>query len=130
MKRLMISFVAGVLVAGLLAPSFAAEKKAKPGPLTGTWDCMSTGGSQGDMPFTLYLDQQGEIITGSVSSPLGGTDITAGSYKNKTVEIRLETPQGTYLITGKLHKGVLKGEWSHDAGEKGTWEGKKQTATK
>lgn len=128
MKRLKISLVAGLLVAGLLTPSLAAEKKSKPGPLAGTWDCMSYGGSQGDMAFTLYLDHEGDSITGSVSSPIGGTDITTGTFKNKALEIRLETPQGTYVITGKLHKGALKGEWTHDAGEKGTWEGKKQAS--
>lgn len=105
----------------------AKDKKPKPGPLTGTWECTSHGSSQGDLPFTLYLQQQKEDISGSVSSPIGGTQITSGSFKKKVLEIRLETPNGNYLITGKLNKGAISGNWSSES-EKGTWEGKKQVA--
>jgi hypothetical protein len=116
-----------------LALSFAAAfaqgqaKKPKPGPLTGTWECTAHGGSQGDMPFTLYLEQDKETITGSVSSPMGGTEISAGTLKKNDVEIHIDTPQGNYQLTGKLKKGELSGKWSSDT-ENGTWEGKKKAA--
>jgi hypothetical protein len=103
----------------------AAEKKSKPGPLTGTWECMSQGSAQGDMAFTLYLEQSKEVVTGSVSSPIGGTDITSASFKNKLLEIHIDTPQGNYVVMGKLKKDQMSGTWSVDTGEKGTWEGKK-----
>lgn len=125
MKRIVISL--GVCTAVLCLAGFglAKEKKPKPGPLTGTWECMSHGGSQGDMPFTLYLEQSKENVTGSVSSPMGGTEITSASFKKINLEIRIDTPQGNYVVMGKLKKGQLSGTWSHDGGEKGTWEGKK-----
>jgi hypothetical protein len=107
--------------------ALAKEKKAKPGPITGTWECTSHGSSQGDMPFTLYLEQDKENVTGSVSSPIGGTQISSGSYKKRNLEIHIDTPNGNYLISGKLQKGQLSGNWSSD-NEKGTWEGKKQAA--
>lgn len=129
MKRSLASITALLLILFVAGIATAAEKKPKPGKLTGAWECTSHGSSQGDMPFTLYLEHTKDVVTGSVSSPMGGTDITSGSYKNKKLEIRLETPQGTYVVTGKLKKRQLIGEWSHDAGEKGTWEGKKQVAT-
>jgi len=112
-----------------LAAVFALgqEKKPKSGPLTGTWECTAHGGSQGDMPFTLYLEQDKETLTGSVSSPMGGTQISAGTVKKTDVEIHIDTPQGNYLLTGKLKKGELSGKWSSDA-ENGTWEGKKQAS--
>lgn len=100
-------------------------KKPKPGPLTGTWECTAHGGSQGDMPFTLYLEQTKDTLTGSVSSPMGGTEISAGTMKKNDVEIHIDTPQGNYQLTGKLKKGELSGKWSSDT-ENGTWEGKKQ----
>ncbi len=113
-----------LLVFCLSAP--AAEKKSKPGPLTGTWECMSHGGSQGDMPFTLYLEQNKEVVTGSVSSPMGGTELTSATFKKKTLEIHIDTPNGNYLVIGKLKKKTqLSGTWSLDDAEKGTWEGKK-----
>jgi hypothetical protein len=86
---------------------------------------MSHGGSQGDMPFTLYLEQNKEVVTGSVSSPIGGTQLTSATFKKKTLEIHIDTPNGNYLVTGKLKKNQLSGTWSIDGGESGTWEGKK-----
>jgi hypothetical protein len=100
-------------------------KKPKPGPLTGTWQCTAHGGSQGDLPFTLYLEQTKGTLTGSVSSPMGGTEISAGTAKKNDIEIHIDTPQGNYQLTGRLKKGELSGKWSSDT-ENGTWEGKKQ----
>ena len=107
------------------APSQA--KKPKSGPLSGTWECTAHGGSQGDLPFTLYLEQTKDSLTGSVSSPMGGTEISAGTVKKDEVEIHIDTPQGNYQLTAKLKKGELSGKWSSDT-ENGTWEGKKQAA--
>ncbi len=115
----------GICLLCLAGFALAKEKKHKPGPLTGTWECVSHGGPQGDMPFTLILHQEKENVTGSVSSPIGGTDITSGAFKSKRLEIQLDTPQGNYLLTARLKKGQLAGEWSHD-NNKGPWEGKKK----
>ncbi len=119
----------GVSLAIVFATIFAAAegKKPKPGPLTGTWDCTAHGGSQGDIPFTLYLEQSKDSVTGSVSSPMGGTEISAGTVKKNEIEIHFDTPQGNYQMTGRLKKGELSGKWSSDT-EAGTWEGRKQPA--
>ena len=117
-----------LLAACLGSLAMAKDKQPKPGPITGTWECTSHGSSQGDMPFTLYLEQQKEDVTGSVSSPIGGTQISSGSFKKKVLELRIETPNGNYLLTGKLNKEALSGNWSTE-NEKGTWEGKKQAAS-
>jgi len=102
-------------------------KKPKPGPLTGTWECTAHGGAQGDMPFTLYLEQTKDSLTGSVSSPMGGTQISAGTVKKNDIEIHFDTPQGNYQMTGHLKKGELSGKWSGES-ENGTWEGRKQAS--
>ena len=107
-----------------------ADKKSKPGPLAGTWECTAHGTEQGDLPFTLTLEQSQQEITGSVSSPMGGTEITSGTFKNKAVEIHINTPQGNYTRTGKLKKYQLSGNWSADTDQKGTWEGKKAAQAK
>jgi len=118
-----------LLVVCVAALAAAAEKKSMGGALTGTWECTSHGSSQGDMPFTLYLEQNKDVVTGSVSSPIGGTEISSGSYKKKLLTIEINGGDRTYKLTGQLKKGQLSGEWSSD-NEKGTWEGKKQAATK
>jgi len=128
MKRILASLAVCLAVLCLASLGMAKEKKPKPGKLTGTWECMSHGGSQGDMPFTLYLEHTKETVTGSVSSPMGGTQITSARYKKKTLEVRIDTPMGNYLLTAKLKKKQLSGAWSVDTGEKGTWEGKKAAA--
>ena len=114
-------------VVAAAATLYGGQKKPKPGPLTGTWECTSHGSSQGDMPFTLYLEQTKDTLTGSVSSPIGGTQISAGTIKKNDVEIHIDTPQGNYQLTGRLKKGELSGKWSSDT-ESGAWEGKKQAA--
>jgi hypothetical protein len=85
------------------------------------------GGAQGDIPFTLYLEQTKDSLTGSVSSPMGGTDISAGTIKKNDIEIHFDTPQGNYQLTGRLKKGEFSGKWSSDT-ESGTWEGKKKAS--
>lgn len=125
MKRVLTSLAVCLAVLCLASLGVAKEKKPKPGKLTGTWECMSHGSSQGDLPFTLYLEQTKETVAGSVSAPMGSTEITSATYRKKTLEIRIDTPQGNYLVTAKLKQAQLSGTWSVDTGEKGTWEGKK-----
>ena len=124
--------LAGICLLGLSTASLlaGADKKSKPGPLAGTWECTAHGTEQGDLPFTLTLEQSQQEITGSVSSPMGGTEISSGTFKNKAVEIHINTPQGNYTVTGKLKKNQLSGDWSSDADQKGTWEGKKAAQAK
>jgi hypothetical protein len=127
-KLSLIAICLAVLFTATL--STAAEKKVKSGPITGTWECQSHGGSQGDMAFTLYLTQNKELVDGSVSSPLGGTQISSGTFRRNMLEIHIDTPQGNYVIMGKYKKGQISGNWTTDS-DKGTWEGKKQApATK
>lgn len=125
MKLKGVFSVAGLIMLTLATSALAAEKKHKPGPLTGTWECQSHGSPHGDMPFTLILEQNGHVVTGSLESPLGGTGITSATFKKKVLEIHLETPDGDYTLTAKLKRDKLTGEWTHDP-EKGTWEGSKQ----
>jgi hypothetical protein len=127
MKRRLVSVVACLAVLCLANLAVGKEKKPKAGPLTGTWECTSHGSSQGDMPFTLYLEQNKDVVTGSASAPIGSTQISSASFTKKKLEIEIDTPDTTYRLTGKLVKGQLTGEWSNDT-EKGTWEGKKQPA--
>ncbi len=125
MKRKLIYGGIGITV--LLAASLAMARDKK-GPMTGTWDCQSHGGSQGDVTFTLMLTQNGETVDGSISSPMGGTQISSGTFKKNMLEIHLDTPQGNYTLMAKFNKGTLSGTWSSDS-DKGSWEGKKAAGT-
>jgi hypothetical protein len=122
------SIYIGICLTLFIAASLAMAKDKK-GSLTGTWDCQAHGGSQGDMAVTLYLEQDKESVDGSISSTIGGTQISSGTFKRNMLEIHIDTPQGAYVLMGKLTKGTLAGTWSSDS-EKGTWEGKKQVAAR
>jgi len=124
MKRNIFYFGIGITL--LLAASLAIAKDK--GPMTGTWDCQAHGGSQGDIAFTLLLQQTKENVDGSISSPMGGTQISSGTFKKNMLEIHLDTPQGNYTLMAKFEKGKLYGTWSSD-NDKGTWEGKKAAGT-
>jgi hypothetical protein len=114
---------AGLVV--LLAASLAMGR-GKKDPLTGTWECQAHGSAQGDMAFTLYLLQNKELVDGRISSPIGGTEISSGTFAKNKLEIHIDTPQGNYILLAKYNKGALSGNWSNDT-EKGAWEGKKKT---
>lgn len=123
MKRTMLATGLSILVLGLAAAAVGAPGDT-PDSVTGTWQCTSHGGQNGDMPFTLSLQQDGETVTGSVSSPMGGADITKATFKDDQLEIHIDTDEANYLLTATLQDGMLKGNWS-TADEKGSWEGKK-----
>lgn len=116
-----------LIAAVVLATAAGASAKNKRVSLTGTWDCESHGGAQGDTAFTLFLQQSKqdkELVDGRVSSPIGGTDISSGTFRKNMLEIHLDTPQGAYILMAKMEKGKLSGTWSTDS-DKGTWEGTK-----
>lgn len=90
--------------------------------VTGTWTCQATGGSQGASAFTLYLQQSKENVDGSISSPLGSTQVTSGTFRHEMLELHFDLPQGNYTLMAKWEKGKLSGAWSLDS-DKGLWEG-------
>ena len=123
MKRtLMLLGLTGLSMSLFAGRAIAKDRES---PLTGTWDCQSKGGPDGDMPFTLYLQQEGENVNGSVSSPLGDAPLSAGTFKQGTLEIEIDTPEGNYYLKATLDNRTLSGTWSYN-NEKGTWEGKKE----
>jgi hypothetical protein len=65
------------------------------------------------------------MVDGTISSPMGGTQISSGTFHHKMLEIHLDTPQGNYILLAKFNKGTLNGNWSSDS-EKGTWTAKKK----
>ena len=126
MKKLSIFAIGVALFAtATMAMAPGQDKPVNAGPLTGSWTCVSHVTSGGDTKFTLDLQQDGEKVTGSVDSDQGGMDITSGTFKEDILEIRLETPQGDYVIKGKLKDGQLAGAITLDGKPHANWEGKK-----
>jgi len=108
----------------------AKGKEPKPGPLTGTWECVAHSSAQGDVEFTLKLEQTNESVTGTFINSSGEYPLTSGSYKNGVLEIHLDAPDGSYVATAKLSHGQLSGHWSKGQETEGGWEGKKSAPAK
>ena len=134
MRRARITLVLSLTVLGLAGLMLAQdtksaqgikETKAKGGPVSGTWTCTAHGGDNGDIPFTLYLEQDNETVTGSVSSSMGDAEFSSATFKDGTLEIHIDGGDQTYVLTAKLQNAQLSGQWSSGETQKGTWEGKK-----
>jgi len=119
-----------LLAVAILNLAAAQGKEPKPGPLTGTWECVAHSSAQGDLEFTLKLEQNNEAVTGTLVNSSGEFPITSGSYKNGVLEFHLEAPDGHYVATAKLLHGQLSGHWSKDQETEGGWEGKKSAPAK
>ncbi len=120
MKRVFI--LLGLVFLVLTSVTFGKDKR---GLLTGTWECQAHGSAQGDMAFTLFLLQNKQVVDGRIASPIGGTEISSGTFLKNKLEIHIDTPQGNYILLAKYSKGGLSGNWSNDT-EKGAWEGHKK----
>lgn len=125
MKKAMSANVILTTVVFAVAITLAASAPSSDSPLTGTWQCQAHGGSLGDMNFTLNLQQNGEDVTGSVSSPLGEAAIASATFKNNKLSIRIEGQDTEYILTATYSGGKLAGEWHKPDGDKGTWQGEK-----
>lgn len=126
MKRNSIVFSLTLALLTLAVTAVAQDKKSESGgPAAGTWQCTAHGGPNGDLPFSLYLEQKASAVTGSVSSALGDADIVSATFANGALEIHINGGDENYVLSGKLANGQFTGEWSTDGGDKGTWEGKK-----
>ncbi|HXJ94024.1 MAG TPA: hypothetical protein VMT20_14335 [Terriglobia bacterium] len=121
----LLGFAGLALAQDSKSASGAKESKAKGGPVAGTWTCTAHGGTNGDIPFTLYLEQDHETVTGSVSSSMGDAEFSSASFKDGALEIHIDGGDQSYVLTAKLQNGQLSGQWSGGGTEKGTWEGKK-----
>jgi|SRR5579875_258436 len=117
--------VASVLCMLTFAVALQSKDKAGNNPIVGTWNCIAHGGENGDVPFTLYLQESDGELTGTVSAPQGDADLSSVTFKDNKLKIDIDTGDSNYSLTATYAEGKLAGEWSRDGQKQGTWEGKK-----
>ena len=83
---------------------FALAKGREPssGPLTGTWECVAHSSVQDDVSFTLGLKQDREEVAGKFVNSTGEYPLTSASYRKGELEFQVASPDGKYLVTGRL----------------------------
>lgn len=110
---------------------YSQEGKSKSGSISGTWDCVAHLSGESDIPFSMNLVQQGETVTGSLTTSDGELEIKTGTFKDNLLDLHLESSDAKYLVNGKLDGGQFKGHWSKDPdGLEGDWEGKRSAPAK
>ena len=77
MRKLRLIAIIAAILLNTASLASSPQRKPKPGPLTGTWECILTGGTEGDLAFTLYLEQEKEIVTGTTASPKSAGEPTS-----------------------------------------------------
>ncbi|HEX5482360.1 MAG TPA: hypothetical protein VFZ08_07010 [Terriglobia bacterium] len=122
LMTLLVCMALCLLGVAITAPADAQSS----GPLTGSWQCESHGGQQGDLAFTLDLQQNGNSITGSISTDQGVADVSSATFKDGILKFIVTTSSNEYHVTGKYEGGKLAGTWTAGGGQdKGTWAGTK-----
>lgn len=97
--------------------------------VSGTWDCMVTGGQNlppGGLPFKLNLTIGADgKVTGSVTSAMGSGGLT-GTYDKGSglINITISVAQQTVSMTGTIKGQEVSGTWSV-GNESGAWSGKR-----
>lgn len=118
--------VIGLCIAVALFIPLAIQAAPDSVGLAGTWQCVSHGGDQGTMPFTLTFQQDGQNISGHVSSQLGDADFDGGTFKNNHLHFVIQGDGDSYDLNAIYKDGKLTGAWTTTvSGKKGTWEGSK-----
>lgn len=116
----------GLCIAVALFAPLAIHAAPDSASLAGTWQCVSHGGDQGTMPFTLTFQQDGQNISGHVSSQLGDADFDGGTFKDNHLHFVIQGDGDSYDLSATYKDGKLTGTWATTvSGHKGTWEGSK-----
>jgi hypothetical protein len=131
MKNVKSSAAACLLLFTVTCFVLGEENKSKENSLAGTWECVAHLSGEDDIPFTMKLEQKGETVTGSIATADGELEIKSGTFKDNSLDLRLESSEAKYSVSGKLEGGQFKGHWSKEPdGMEGNWEGKKSAPSK
>jgi len=94
--------------------------RVKVDDISGEWDGAADAQGQA-FPFTLTLKVEGEKVTGSSSSELGTSAISAGIWKEGKLTIVLESGSGQIGLVATLQDGKLVGDYDFAGQMQGKW---------
>jgi hypothetical protein len=98
----------------LLSITFAAVSFAA--DVTGKW-MAKVPGQNGEQETTFALKQDGDKLTGTVTSPRGERPITEGKVSGDTVSFVVESQRGKQTYTGAVAGGEIKFKRAGGQGE-------------
>ena len=107
----------------------ATPRRSDSGPLTGTWEGTMRGIPQGDLPFTIVFEQNGEHVSGVISFFFSGGAFQSSTFRRNRLELHVDSPLADFVFNAEYRAGAISGQWSTDERSKGTWEARKITET-
>jgi len=129
--RLVTAIAMAATTAMLAAPAAAQTTAPAANPdVLGTWTVNFTT-DQGVIPSQLVLKKDGDKITGTINSQMGGASVEAEAKGDKlTVWFNFDTGNGPVAIEmdGTLAGDTVKGSFGMGGQPGGTFEGKKSDA--
>ena len=100
-------------------------RKAVADEISGEWEAVAD--AQGEsVPFTLVLKLDGEKLTGSSSSQLGSSTVSAGTWKDGKLAVVLDTGGGNITLVATMVEGKLSGEYDYMGQGSGKWVAQKK----
>jgi len=97
-----------------------AAAATTPVNLSGEWEAVADAQGQ-PFPFNLILKIEGEKVTGSSSSQLGESVITAGTWKDGQLNFQMESPNGVIVMSATVIEGKLSGAFDYAGQLQGRW---------
>jgi hypothetical protein len=123
-------------VSGDMKGAWTAERSAAAAPaaaapaggITGSWALVANT-AQGDLQFTMDAKQDGEKVTGSLSSPRGSVDMQSGSMKDGRLQFDIDLGGNVYRVEATVAGDKVDGKWGPvGGGEGGTLSGTRKGA--
>lgn len=97
----------------------AGAPVATAAPASGSWS-IEVATDQGPIAFTLNLQQQGEVVTGSLTSHVGNGDIADGKIAGNQLSFRVSVQGVEASFSGTIQGDAIRGTMT--AGQMGTFE--------
>jgi hypothetical protein len=98
------------------------------GSITGIWSSIAVT-SQGELLLTLDLKQDGEKLTGTVSSELGALPIQAATFKGEMLQFDLDLNGTIYRTNAVLKDDKFAGRWVNvGTNDGGAWSATRKAA--
>ncbi len=122
-------------IGGDVKGTWTAERRATPptsgtaaSGISGSWNSISVT-PNGELALGLDLIQDGEKVTGSLSSERGSVPLQAATFKDNKLQFDVDLGGTVYRVEGTLKENRFDGKWYPVAGgEGGTWNATRKTA--
>jgi len=100
----------------LLVSFFALALVSLAADVTGKWTAMVPG-RDGSQETTIVLKQDGDKLTGSLTSPRGERQISEGKVTGDSLSFTIETQRGKFTYTGTVSGSEIKFKRAGGQGE-------------